>query len=575
MGISIESMSSLRAEYASDAVSDLAAMARMLDRLEQEPGDRHALRELMSSFHSFAGTGGTFGFPALSETGSEGELAALRILARDAPLLPAERQDLGRLVACLRRQLTEDRPAPDEASEVGERRRPSVLVVTNDEILQESLLVQLDLDGFDARLAAGEGLALAGMRAGLPDLLLSDSELPAGAGYRVVEALRQLPKGDQPAVMVLGPRSGRADRSAAIYCGADAVLDRPADGRELARHVGELYASRRRAGRILSVDDDPLHAAFVRSVLEDVGYEVRCCADPSLFTDALDELRPHLLLMDVLLPGASGYDLVRCLRDSQAYAGLPVLFLTTEGQIGARIQSVRAGGDDHLVKPVSPSLLVSAVEARIERSRQLRILLERDGLTRLLTQSAFLDRARALTASTAPDSRCQAAWAMIDLDHFKSINDTYGHPTGDRVLAGVAEFLRSHVRARDVVGRYGGEEMALIFEGLPPSDVVRLVDRLRGELSRLEFEAPGRAPFRITFSAGVAALRPAMSWEDWREAADQALYAAKAAGRNRVELAPDPGGDLRALPARRRARQAHPMRSTQPLQAPPPLVIAS
>jgi diguanylate cyclase (GGDEF)-like protein len=126
---------------------------------------------------------------------------------------------------------------------------------------------------------------------------------------------------------------------------------------------------------------------------------------------------------------------------------------------------------------------------------------------------------------------------MIDLDHFKLINDRHGHPMGDRVLISFSSLLRRRLRQSDTLGRYGGEEFAVLLEDLPEADAVRLVARLLAEFSAQDHPTPG-SPIRATFSAGVAMLQTGMSLEEWRQAADQALYAAKGQGRNRVLAAP-------------------------------------
>jgi diguanylate cyclase (GGDEF)-like protein len=350
--------------------------------------------------------------------------------------------------------------------------------------------------------------------------------------------------------------TGLLDRVEAIHCGADAYFEKPVDWQALMRRLHHLLERRRaEAGRVLSVEDDPDQASFLRVVLESAGYEVRICADPRHFETDLVSFRPDLVLMDIILPGFNGYDLVRYIRQDERYATLPVLFLTTEGQIQARIEGTRAGGDEHLVKPVPPALLLWAVAARIERSRFLKSLLDRDGLTRLLTHTAFLERARTAVAHKRRNLHRSSAWVMIDLDDFKAINDQHGHPVGDRVLVSLSALLRRRLRQSDTLGRYGGEEFAVLIDDLPEEGAVRLVTRLLAEFAAVPHSAEG-STFRATFSAGVAMLDATMDLDDWRRAADDALYAAKAAGRNCVVAASARPGQVPADHRRRRTDRA-------------------
>jgi len=244
--------------------------------------------------------------------------------------------------------------------------------------------------------------------------------------------------------------------------------------------------------------------------------------------------------MDALLPGGiSGFDLVRLLRQDERYTTLPVLFMTADDRVEAHVQAVRAGGDRFLVKPVPTALLLASVESAIERSRYLRGLLTRDGLTRLLTHSAFLERAELTLAQAqrGPD-RLAAAWVMLDLDTFKGVNDRHGHPAGDRVLASLAALLRRRLRQTDAIGRYGGEEFAVLLHDLSREEAFRLVDRLREEFAGTTHSSSDGTPFRCTFSAGIAMLDARrMDLDIWRALSDSALYDAKRTGRNRVSVA--------------------------------------
>jgi diguanylate cyclase (GGDEF)-like protein len=329
------------------------------------------------------------------------------------------------------------------------------------------------------------------------------------------------------------------NRVDAIHCGADAYFDKPLRTEPLMRRLAHLLErGRSETPKVLAVEDDPDQAACVRAVMESAGYGVRTCRDPKHLGSELAAFRPDLVLLDIELPGTDGFALARYIRQQEAYAALPVLFLTTRARLDSRIESMRAGGDDYLVKPVAPGLLLSAVAARIERARFLRSLLERDGLTRLLTHTAFLERA----GGRSPGSKTAAVMALVDLDDFKSLNDRYGHPIGDTVLCSLAGLLRRRLRQSDLLGRLGGDEFAAIIENIGAKQAVRLLERIRREFSETDQIATDGSRFRATFSAGVAVLEPPMDAGLWRERADAALYDAKSRGRNRVSSAAAGGG---------------------------------
>src|SRR5262249_22787682 len=152
--------------------------------------------------------------------------------------------------------------------------------------------------------------------------------------------VRARPGGDRPVVFVVGREAGVLDRVEAIHCGADGHFADPVDVGALVRRLRFLLdRERAEAPRILSVEDDPHQSAYLRTVLSSAGYEFRAVEDPRRFEAELAAFRPDLVLMDVILPGVSGYDLVRSLRQDERYATLPVLILTTRGELEARIEA--------------------------------------------------------------------------------------------------------------------------------------------------------------------------------------------------------------------------------------------
>jgi diguanylate cyclase (GGDEF)-like protein len=427
---------------------------------------------------------------------------------------------------------------PGETRSAGTR-PADVVVLDDDSAFRGALAAHLSRDGMTVRACDSLSAAHAALSERAPDILVTALTVSGGPAGALIEALRDLPGGESAVVAVVSSGAGFLDKVEAITSGADFFTEKPVD---MDGFLERLRAALKRAGgetpRILSVDDDPDQNLVLRSILEPAGYEVRGLGDPARLESEVITFRPDLVLMDINLPRVSGYDLVRYLRHDERFATLPVVFLTVERREQERIAALRAGADDHLVKPVAPALLLSTVAARLERARFLKSLLVRDGLTGLLTHTAFLERAR-LVASTAQRAPSRPlALVAIDLDNFKAVNDTWGHPVGDRVLASLGVLLRRRVRASDTIGRLGGEEFALLLEDLGGHDAVRLVDRLRQEFATVRHRSVEGRIFHVGFSAGIALFEPGrMTLEAWRQAADDALYAAKAAGRGRVVLA--------------------------------------
>src|SRR5690606_4599249 len=312
-----------------------------------------------------------------------------------------------------------------------------------------------------------------------------------------------------PAAVMLAAAGDMLDQVEAIHIGADACYVKPDDVEQAVRRLVQLFDRRRAdAPRILVVEDDEYHASFARTVLESAGYQVEICGRPRDFHERMAAFHPELILMDVNLPEVTGYDLARLVRQQEQHTALPIIFLTSEGEMESRIAAAKAGGDEHLTKPVHPALLASAVGARIERARLLRTLLYRDGLTRLLTHASFMDKVEQAVKRRERGATAPLTLVMLDVDHFKQINDTHGHQAGDRVLVSLASLLRRHLRRTDVSGRYGGEEFAILLEDIGAAATGRLVDRLLDAFRRIEHTTPDGRTFRSTFSAGVAQWQP-------------------------------------------------------------------
>lgn len=533
----------LRIEFVRGSHERLQRIARSIDELERNSGNAVALKELLLHFHAFAGLGTTYRFPDVTAMGLQGELKCQELINTHEPPEPDDLSRWRTLIDDIRADLARVSTAPEPAPPgpfVTELSRPPEILIVDDDVDTRAFLARLlQQKKLRPREAGTKAEAFRALDDKMADGAIVNIRLPDGPGYEVVERLRGLPGGEAAAVLVMSGPTGFLDKVEAIRCGADGYFDKPVNWEALMHRLHHLLKRGQvDPPRILSVEDDPDQAAYIRAILESAGYTVRVCHDPRGFEAELAAFEPDLILMDVVLPGFSGHDLARFVRQDERHATLPILFLTTHGQLHTRIEGMRAGGDDHLLKPIAPALLLSTVAARVERARFLKSLLYLDGLTRLLTHTAFMERAQSALARMGRGRQRSAVLVRADLDHFKMINERHGHVAGDRVLVALASLLRRRLRQTDVIGRYGGDELSVIVDDLGEEEAVRLVVRLLEEFSAMKHEAPDGTPFSATFSAGVALVASSRgSLEGWQRAAEDALAAAKRAGRSRVVAA--------------------------------------
>jgi diguanylate cyclase (GGDEF)-like protein len=411
--------------------------------------------------------------------------------------------------------------------------RQEVLVIDDDQKDLESLKKMVEENDFSFRSARSFAGTISELERRMPEGMILEIPLPDGDAYELVERIRAMPGGDEMAIIIVSKQTGFLDKVRAIHCGADAHFEKPIDTKSMFRRLRYLLDKRyQETPRILSVEDDPDQAAFIRAFLESAGYQVRTCTDPKNFESYMSAFQPDLVLLDVMLPGMTGYELSRYVRQDERHATLPILFLTTQGQIDARIESARAGGDDHLVKPVPPALLLSSVSSRLERARFLKTLLHRDGLTSLLNHTTFMEQAQAVIAQRKRHAGFTVL-ILLDIDYFRSINERHGYPGGDKVLVALSMLLRRRLRQSDIIGRYAGDEFAIIAEGLDENEAQLLSSRLVSDFAAIQHSTLSHAGFYATCSSGIAILdAKTMTVETWVKSAFRALQEAKAAGRN-------------------------------------------
>ena len=341
---------------------------------------------------------------------------------------------------------------------------PVVLVVAPSSDVSRDLCQGLSLHGFQPRLVDQlEALDPAVLAREVSAVVLYDWELEAELPFLALG-------NDRPPVVCLGQEDTFLERYVLAEKGMDGFFTLPLDLPLLVDFIERLISERDELdrGRVMIVDDDPELLEHYSLVLEEVGLVVCRVNDPSTLLTSLSEFRPNLVLMDMQMGRYSGATLARMIRFDPEWLGLPIVYLSSEENRERQLEALSHGGDDFLTKPVSDHYLQRAVLVRCYRARQLEKLATRDSLTGLLKHSlanAEIENAFARSVRTGQES----VVAMLDLDHFKRVNDRYGHSTGDAVLSEVARRLVQQMRSDDTVARLGGDEFVLLFNDVDPA----------------------------------------------------------------------------------------------------------
>jgi two-component system, cell cycle response regulator len=306
-----------------------------------------------------------------------------------------------------------------------------------------------------------------------------------------------------------------------------------------------MYGPADRPPRILLVDDSELQRHWLRKRLGSDRTEILEASDGLAGLEICLSNPPDLILLDLNLPFCDGFEVLRRLKDDRRTFSIPVIVVSGAAGTADKTRGLDLGAVDYVTKPFDVIELKARIRVALRTKRMQDMLEERahvDGLTGLSNRLALEDRLATEWGIHQRHGGALAVW-VADLDHFKAVNDTYGHPAGDEVLRRASEILRSSVRTTDMAARFGGEEFVIVAPhcGLPGA--FKTAERFRERLAATPVIVEG-TEIRVTTSVGVASWpeNPSGSAADLLATADRALYLAKASGRNTVRRWPP--GDL-------------------------------
>jgi diguanylate cyclase (GGDEF)-like protein len=534
--------------YAAQLPEKINQLDQALTQLSATTWDAPGFESLLLFVHSLIGSGKTFGFGSLSDVARNLE-AYLSQLAQTKAVITLDQRN--HILANIKelQEAAGHRDAPIAAqaeliavaqpvkNKVAPRR---IFIVEDEQELAAELKTQLGYFGYDVSdFNTLEDFQLA-LQQTSDVVVLMDVTFPGDrlGGVKLMKDIQQRREIPLP-VVFLSAHDDFEMRLEAARAGSIAYLSKPVNIGALVDKLDTLTSTKPLVPyRVMIVDDSVALTAYHAAVLEEAGMAVKAVNNPLKVLEAWLEFAPDLILIDLYMPECSGTDLAKVIRQLDAFVSIPIVFLSAENNLDKQLFAMGLGGDDFLTKPIQPPHLISSVTSRIKRSLMLRSFMVRDSLTGLLNHTAIKDQLDGEVA-WARRQKKPLSFAMVDIDHFKKVNDTYGHPVGDRVIKSLSRLLKQRLRSSDLVGRYGGEEFAVVLVDADGPTAMKVLDTIRDDFSQLRHLGEG-TEFPVTFSCGIADVSQFPDATRLSDAADKALYKAKHAGRNCVMLADNP-----------------------------------
>ena len=537
----------IREAYIKQLPSQLEGIRASYSEFVLGESGKRPLEDLHRRIHTMKGASASFRLSMLSAATTTGEHLAKEAMLNETPPDRLWHQKMQEQFDRIEHEISNIDPMQGmelqvqelaiAAEETTERERKLVYLCEDDSYQRLTLATQIGCFGFEV-ISFGELEQLVNaVQSAPPDAIVMDMIFPDRpfGGSDIVHAIQAARENPVPTVFI-SSQGSLVSRLSAARAGSSAYFVKPVNMTELCSALSSLTSALKpEPYRVMIVDDDLQLAEYHALILQEAGMVTMAVNEPLQVMQPLLEFKPDLILMDMYMPGCNGMELAKAIRQIGAYFSIPIVFLSSETDADKQFQAMQTGGDAFLTKPIDPHRLVSNVAVRAERMKIIRSQMVRDSMTGLFNHTATKEHLD-MAIAQAQRKQEEVCFAMIDVDRFKLVNDTYGHPLGDRVLIALARLIRQRVRKSDIVGRFGGEEFAVILPGCSIIEAVTLLNEVRESFAAVIFQAKDET-FSCTFSCGIAPLSLYGDGIALNAGADEALYAAKNSGRNLVVAA--------------------------------------
>lgn len=520
---------------------ELIGLAEALHAKTDEKQRLLILQSLRQQLHKLAGSAGTFGFAELGQEARRLEQQSASWLALghcpDSELPPYLQaiHELPHLAGQESGQTATEGPLQLSGEVRVAASGYRIAILEDDPDVGRSMELTLQNFGYQAHWyattkALDERLQHQDVDVLIVDVNLSDEQIDGLDYAQNLQVAHHLP------LLVVSAQNDFVTQLRAVRAGAVGFLSKPLNLPALENALQRIFALQQNEPyRVMIVDDDLELANRYALVLRQSNILVEVCHEPHAALWRMARFNPEVVLLDVHMPGCEGPELAQIIRFNDDWLRVPIIYLSAETDLTQQMKALLRAGDDFVTKPISDSALITTVFSRAQRARQLSNALSRDSLTGLLKHADIKEQVSHEVAR-AIRSKQSVSVVMLDIDHFKQVNDNYGHPVGDNVIRALANLLRQRLRKIDSLGRYGGEEFLAVLPDCSAEHAKRIIDEIREHFQNLMFQA-GNLEFHCSLSAGVAQSDADVSPGELLERADQALYKAKHGGRNQVCVA--------------------------------------